>query len=174
MKNRLARTWIAIGIIWAGSLVLTYINSQTIQQIKSHQAFTESIRMDEAFLKQNFEKITQVINQRTAMHKPIDSLQIELLSLKNILQARADDQGLSGFQMERDPTTLLGDRVVLNLQVNGSYRKLIYWLQGLENEIPYLVVKQVRMLENKDVKGYAFFIKMDFRFSQTSGDANPT
>ena len=76
--------------------------------------------------------------------------------------------------MERDPTALLGDQVGLDLQVNGSYRKLIYWLQGLENEIPYLVVKQVRMLDAKDVKGYAFHLKIDFRFSLTTQDANAT
>ena len=174
MKNRLSRNWIAISIIWVGSLVLTYFNNQTIQEIKAHDAFLESIRVDEVFLKNNFEKISRVLNQRTAMHKPIDSLQIELLSLKNKLKSRAENQNLSGFQMERDPTTLLGDQVGLSLRVNGSYRKLIYWLQGIENEIPYLVVKQVRMLENKDVKGYAFHLEMDFRFNLAPGDVNPT
>ncbi len=72
MKNRLTRNWIAVGVIWAGALTMTYLNLQTIQQIKTKQVSIDSMFMEDAFLKKNFNKITQVLKQRASLHKPID------------------------------------------------------------------------------------------------------
>jgi len=173
-KNKLTRNWIAVGIIWIGVLVLTYLNSQTIQQIKSNQANIESMRMDSVFLKNNFEKITRVLTQRASLHKTIDSLPIELLSLDNMLKSRANKQGLSKFRMEPDPTTRRADQVSLKIQVTGTYRQMALWLRALENEVPYLIVTRVRMLEDSDTKGYAFRLNMDFRYNLALQDEPAT
>ena len=171
MKNRLTRNWIAVGVIWAGALTLTYLNVQTIQQIKTKQASIESMFMDDAFLKKNFNKITQVLKQRASLHKPIDSMQIELLSLENRLKSLAQKQGLFEFRLSSDQNRLLGDRISLELQVTGTYRDLIFWLQTLETDTPFLVVTGVNMIENKEGEGYRFQVDIEFRFSIIEDDS---
>ena len=84
MKNRLTRNWIAVGILWAGALIMTYLNLQMIQQIEAKQESNEFMRRDDTFLKNNFDKVTQVLKQRASLHKSIDSIQIELLSIENL------------------------------------------------------------------------------------------
>ena len=45
MKNRLIRNWIAVGIIWGGALVMTYLNQQTIHQIRREQETIEFMQI---------------------------------------------------------------------------------------------------------------------------------
>jgi len=171
MKNRFTRNWIAVGVIWAGALTMTYLNVQTIQQIKKKQASIESMFVDDAFLKKNFNKITQVLKQRASLYKPIDSKQIELLSLENRLKSLAQKQGLFEFRLSSDQNRLLGDRISLELQVTGTYRDLIFWLQTLETDTPFLVVTGVNMIENKEGEGYRFQVGIEFRFSIIEDDS---
>ncbi|MDX2447110.1 MAG: hypothetical protein QNK29_07935, partial [Desulfobacterales bacterium] len=89
MKNRLTRNWIAVGIIWGGALVMTYFNLQTIQQIRAKQEAIEFMQMDDTFLKNNFEKVTQMLKRRASLYKSIDSIQIELLSIENRIKSLA-------------------------------------------------------------------------------------
>ena len=170
MKNRFTRNWIAVGVIWAGALTMTYLNVQTIQQIKTKKVSIESMFMDDAFLKKNFNKITQVLKQRASLHKPIDSKQIELLSLENRLKSLAQKQNLKEFRLSSDQTTQQGDKVSLELHFSGTYRGLIFWLQALETETPFLVVTGVNMFENKTGEGFRFQVGIDFRFSIIEDD----
>lgn len=170
MKNRLTRNWIAVGVIWAGALILTYMNLQMIQQIKTKQVSIESMFMDDAFLKKNFNKITQVLKQRASLHKPIDSIQIELLSVENRLKSLAQKQSLKEFRLSSDQTTQLRDRISLELQVTGTYRDLIFWLQTLETDMSYLVANSVKMSENKEGQGFRFIVGIEFRFNIIEGE----
>lgn len=170
MNNQLTRNWVAVGIIWAGALILTYLNLQMVQQIKTKQVSIEAMFMDDAFLKKNFKKITQVLKQRSSLHKPIDSMQIEMLSLENRLRVLAQKEGLSEFGLSSDQNSILGDRVSLEIQVTGTYRGLIFWLQSLETETPYLVVKNVKMDQNREGAGFRFVVGIDFRFNIVEGE----
>jgi len=62
----------------------------------------------------------------------------------------------------------------MELQITGTYRNLIFWLQAIENEIPYILVNRVRMAEVKDGDSYRFHVKSDFRFNLSSDDADAT
>lgn len=169
-KNKITRKWIAVVVIWGGALVLTYLNSQTIQQIKINQAAMESRRMDSIFLKNNFEKITRVLNRRTALHKSIDSLQIELVALENMLRLRAKEQRLSNFHITGEPTSKAMDQVSIKFNATGTYRQMTLWLKMLESEVPYLVVTQVEMQTDQAVKEHIFRIAFDFRYKLGSDD----
>jgi len=167
-KNRITRHWIAVGVIWIGVFVLTHFNSQAVQQIKTNRAALESMRMDTVFLKNNFDKISRVLTQRTAMHKSIDSLQIELVALENMLRVRAKEQGMSNLSTEGEPSSKGMDLVSLKFGVSGTYRQMTLWLRQLENEVPYLVVTQVSMLTAEGAKEHVFSIQFDFRYKLTS------
>ena len=170
MKNRLFRNWIAVGVIWAGALSMTYLNLQMVRQIKIKQASVEFMQKDDIFLKTNFEKITRVLKQRASLHKPIDSLPIEMISLENRLKALAQSRDLSEFDLTSDQTIGQGDRIPLTLQVSGTFRSLVLWLQTLETDTPFLVVTGVDMAKNKEREGYRFRVGIDFRFTITDDE----
>jgi hypothetical protein len=170
MKNRLTRNWISVGIIWAGVLFMTYLNLQMIQQIRAEQESIEFMQMDDAFLKNNFEKVTQVLKRRASLHKPIDSIQIELLSIENRLRSLAEKKGLSEIRLNRNQTTFQGDRIPLDMFATGTYRDLVFWLQALETDAPFLVVTGVKLAENRDGEGYRFQVGIDFRFTIAEGE----
>ncbi len=165
MKNRLIRNWIAVGIVWGGALVMTYLNLQTIQQIKAKQEAIEFMQIDDAFLKNNFEKVTRVLKRRASLHKPIDSIQIELLSIEDRLRYLAQKKNLSEIRLTSDQTAIQVDRIPLELYARGTYRDLVFWLQALETDAPFLVVTGVKMDENRDGEGYRFQVGIDFRFT---------
>jgi type II secretion system (T2SS) protein M len=167
MKNRLTRNWIAVGVIWAGALAMTYMNLQMIQQIKARQESIEFMHMDDIFLKNNFKKVTQVLKQRSTLHKPIESMSIELLSLENRLKALANKQGLTDFRLTSDQTGLQEDRIPLDINVVGTYKDLIFWLHTLETDTPFLLMTGINMAENRDGEGYLFQVETDFRFNIT-------
>ena len=170
MKNRLTRKWIAVGIIWAGALTTTYLNLQMIQQIKAKQESIEFMQMDDAFLKKNFEKVTQALKRRASLRKSIDSIQIELLSIENRLKSLAQKKGLSEIGLTSDQKAIQGDRIPLDLYATGTYRDLVFWLQTLETDAPFLVVTGVNMAENKNGEGYRFRVGIDFRFTMDEGE----
>ncbi len=169
-KNRITRNWIAVGVIWIGVLVLTHFNSQAVEQIKTNRAAMESMRMDGIFLKNNFKKISRVLNRRTALHKSIDSLQIELVALENMLRLRAKEQGLSNFQIIGEPINSGIDQVSLKFNATGKYREMALWLETLENEVSYLIVNQVDMQTDAGTKERAFSLSIEFRYKLASED----
>lgn len=165
MKDKLTRNWIVIGIIWVGVLAMTYFNLQAIEQIKAQEASLESMHLQQAFLRRNFTKITQVLKQRASLHKSIDSDQIELITLTSALEKAARMQGLSGFRLVNDQTAMQADRIALEIGVTGRYGDLIVWLQTVETRTPFLTVTGVQVEENKDGEGYRFLVRIHFRFT---------
>ena len=149
---------------------MTYLNLQMIQQIKAKQEAIEFTQMDDVFLKNNFEKVTQVLKRRASLHKSVDSIQIELLSIENRLRLLAQKKGLSGIHLDRKQTAVQGDRIPLELSVTGTYRDLVFWLQALEIDAPFLLVTGVKMAENRGGDGYRFQIEIDFRFTIVEGE----
>lgn len=170
MKNRLTRKWIAVGVLWAGALTMTYLNLQMIRQIEAKQESIEFMQMDDVFLKNNFEKVTQVLKRRAALHKSIDSIQIELLSIENRIKSLAQGKGLSEIRLASDQAAIQGDRIPLDLYATGNYRDLVFWLQALESDAPFLVVTSVKMAEKRDEEGYRFQVGIDFRFTITESE----
>ena len=122
------------------------------------------------FLKNNFEKISRILNRRSALHKSIDSLQIELVALENMLKIRAKETGLSNFQMIGEPISKGIDQVSLRFNANGTYREMVLWLKNIESDVPYLVVNRVDMQTDADAQERAFSLNIYFRYKLAAGD----
>lgn len=170
MKDKLTQNWIAIGIIWTGVLAMTYLNLQSIEQIKSRVQFLESSHLQQAFLRRNLEKITLVLKQRASLYKTIDSDQIELITLTRALEKATRMQGLSEFRLVNDQTAMQADRIALEIGVTGRYGDLILWLQAVETRTPFLIVTGVQVEKNKNGEGYRFLVRVIFRFTIVGED----
>ena len=170
MKNRLTRNWIAISIIWAGALVMTYLNLQMIQQIRAEQESIEFMQMDNVFLKNNFEKVTQVLQRRASLHKPIDSIQIEMLSIENRLRLLAEKKNLSEIRLDRNKRPFKRTGFLWNCLSPVLTETWFSGSETLETDAPFLVVTGIKMDENRDGVGYRFQVGIDFRFTITEGE----
>jgi len=164
MNHTLTRKWIAITIIWAGVLILTLMNTQTIGQIRQLLTSAEILEKDEAFLRSKFDIITQDFRQHAALSKPIDSLQIELLSLENHLQSLAQKENLTDFDMVSDVSIQHGNRIPLEINLVGDFKDLLFWLIAVEKELTYLRITDILMAKKIDSEAYAYSVKLDFRF----------
>ncbi len=172
--NKITRYWIAVGIIWLGSVVMTYFNTETIAQIRINQESVESLHMEDVFLKKNIKKISHVLNQQARIYKPIDSIQLEMLTLKDTLKLLAQQQGLTEFSLSSDTTNVERNRIHLDMQVSGSYRDLVFLLKKFENDLPPIQATGMQMIPKKDDEGYRFRVMIDFRFSLLdTEDDNP-
>ena len=168
MNHMLTRKWIAIAIIWAGVLVLTLMNTQTIGQIRYLLTSAEILEKDAAFLRSKFDIITRDFRQHAALSKPIDSLQIELLSLENHLQSLAQKENLIDFDMVSDLAAQKGNRISLEINIVGDFKDILFWLIAIEKSMTYLRITDIHMAKKIDSEAYAYSVNLDFRFKLAS------
>jgi hypothetical protein len=164
MNHMLTRKWIAIAIIWAGILIITLMNTQTIGQIRHVLTSAEILEKDEAFLRSKFDIIAQDLRQYAALSKPIDSLQIELLSLENQLRSLAQKENLIDFDMVSDITAQQDNRISLEINLVGDFKDILFWLTAVDKGMTYLRITDIHMAKKLDAEAYAYSVKLDFRF----------
>lgn len=164
MNHMLTRKWIAVAVIWAGVLIISYMNTRAIGQIRHHLTSAETLEKDEVFLRTNFDKITQDFERHAALNKPIDSLQIELLSLENRLKALAEKENLTNFDMESDTTARQASRIPFEIYIVGDFKDILFWLLSIEKEMTYLRITGIQMAKKLDSEVHAYTVELDFRF----------
>lgn len=171
MTHTLTHKWIAVAIIWTGVLIITFMNTQVIGQIRHHLTSAETLEKDEAFLRANFDKITRDLELHAALNKPIDSLQIELLSIENRLKSLAEKEKLIDFDMDSDATAQQANRIPIEIFIVGDFKDIIFWLLTIEKDMTYLRITGIQMAKKMDSEAYAYSVELDFRFeiSTTAG-----
>jgi len=174
MNHMLTRKWIAVAIIWAGILIITYMNTQAIGQIRHHLTSAEILEKDEAFLRANFDKITRDLELHAALNKPIDSLQIELLSLENRLESLAEKENLTDFDMDSDVAAQQANRIPIEIYIVGDFKDIIFWLLTLEKDMTYLRITGIQMAKKMGSEAHAYSVELDFRFEISTTAAQLT
>ena len=174
MNHMLTRKWIAVAIIWAGILIITYMNTQAIGQIRHLLTSAETLEKDEAFLRANFDKITRDLELHATLNKPIDSLQIELLSLENRLKSLAEKENLIDFDMDSDAAAQQANRIPIEIYVVGDFKDIIFWLLTLEKDMTYLRITGIQMAKKMDSEAHAYSVELDFRFEISTTAAQLT
>ena len=174
MTHTLTRKWIAVAIIWAGVLIITFMNTQVIGQIRHHLTSVETLEKDEAFLRANFDKITRDLELHAALNKPIDSLQIELISIENRLKSLAEKEHLTEFDMDSDATAQQTNRVPIEIFIVGDFKDIIFWLLTVEKDMTYLRITGIQMAKRMDSEAYGYSVELDFWFEISTTAAQLT
>jgi hypothetical protein len=112
--------------------------------------------------------MTQDFIQYAALSKPIDSLQIELLSVENQLQSLAQKENLKDFDMVSDVAAQKGNRISLEINLVGDFKDILFWLIAVEKGMTYLRITDIHMAKKLDAEAYAYSVKFDFRFKLAS------
>lgn len=164
MKNTLQRYWLVVAVLWVGALVLTYLNVQTVSAFRQRRQAAETLRMDDRFVKANFNKITRVLQQRARLHKPVESLQLALLELESRLKtlAAAHQLALVEIRTGREDARLGGMDIQLKLE--GAVPDAVGWLNGIEEQHPYLPLTRVRLTRSENGRSFQLDVSLVFRF----------
>jgi hypothetical protein len=164
MKINLTIRWIAIGIIWSVVLFLTVWNMNKIDRIVAETEKEEVFRMDDIFWNYNSGNISKVLRQRDALTLPIDSVKLGLLSIENNLTALISKYHFNELQFESLPEQTDAVGIPITLSFEGSFEGILPWLNALENDLPYLPVRHLKITADPFSKQSKFQVWLNFRY----------
>jgi len=164
VKDTLHRYWLVVAVIWAGALVLTYLNVHAVNTSRQRRQAAETLRMDDRFLKANFGKITQVLQQRARLQKPVESPQLALLALESRLKSLAEAHQLGFVEISTGRDDARFDGMGIQLKLEGTVRDAVAWLNRIEEQHPYLPVIRVRIQRLESGRAFQFDVSLWLRF----------
>jgi hypothetical protein len=167
MKLNLNIRWIAIGLMWAGTIFFTFWNINKIGLIMTEVEKDEVFRMDDIFWINNSKNISKVLAQRDSLRLPIESTKLGLFSVENSLTALALKHNFGEIQIESTPEQTGEVGIPIKLSFEGPFRGIISWLNALEHDFPYLPVRHAKITADpfsKQAK-FQFWISFGYKLS---------
>ena len=147
MKANLTIRWIIICLIWACPLILTHWNINKIAITMAEIEKDEIVRLDDLFWKN--------------------------LSVENSLKVLASKHKFNEVQMESIPGQTSDSSTPLTLYFEGPIEGILPWLKNLENELPYLMIRHVKITTDPFSKRAKFQLQLYFRYI-INDSVNPT
>jgi len=165
MKANLTTRWIIIGLIWTCALILTYWNITKISLTLAEMEKEEIFRQDDLFWKYNSENIAIVLEKRDSFVLPIESIKFGLLSVENSLISLASKYKFNAVQVESVPGQTGDSSIMLSLYFEGPFEGILSWLETLQNELPYLPVRRLKITTDPFSKQAKFQLQLYFRYN---------
>ncbi len=171
MKEYIKNKWIIITCIWCCILFLTYWNVKNIDEVANlKQAYALLIKKN-TFVQENSEKIQETIKDKGSSHQLIESLQLGYLSVENYLRKLSGRFHLNTIRTEFDMNVsnqFSRGKVPINIFFGGDLTNSIEYLNRLEKDKPYIKVKSVTALFDRDLKQTDFEVVLIYRYHITS------
>lgn len=153
MNALLRNRWLWVAAVWAGALLVSLWNHQTIDAILSMQAQNQALRREVMFQQQNARKLDRIHEEHAKLFFPAESAQLGMLAVKSMLSELASKLELSLDQFSLSPPQKGTETVLLNLSFSGSLERIVRFLTAL-NAHRYLHQKQVGIkLDSKNGDG---------------------
>ncbi len=173
MKANLTTRWIIICLIWACPLILTHWNINKIATTMAEIEKEEIFRLDDLFWKNNSGNISKVLTRRDSLALPVESIKFGLLAVENSLRALASKHKFNEVQMESIPGQTSDSSTPLTLYFEGPFEGILPWLKTLQNELPYLMIRHVKITTDPFSKRAKFQLQFYFRYT-INDSVNPT
>jgi hypothetical protein len=173
MKANLKTRWIIICLIWACPLILTHWNINKIAVTMAEIEKENIFHLDDLFWKNNSENISKVLAKRDSLALPIESINFGLLSVENSLKALASKHKFNEVRLESVPGQTSDSSTPLTLYFEGPFQEILPWLKTLQNELPYLMIRHVKITTDPFSKRSKFQLQFYFRYI-INDSANPT
>ncbi len=165
MKSNLRKTWIAVGIIWAGVLLLTCWNTSVSSQIRETKKRKETFMKDNQFWMRNADIIARVLRADDAAYHQPASLQIGLLQIRDHLRELAAHHHLKNVRMERNQiNTSDQGEVPVDIFLAGSLEHAMLWLNTMEKEYKYLSVIRFAVTSDGRPEQSQFHFSINYRY----------
>jgi len=164
MKANLTIRWIIICLIWACPLILTHWNINKIAITMAEIEKEEILRLDDLFWKNNSGNISKVLTKKDSLAFPVESINFGLLSVENSLKALASKHKFNEVQVESVPGQMGDSSTPLTLYFEGPFEGILPWLKTLQNELPYLMIRHVKITTDPFSKRAKFQLQLYFRY----------
>lgn len=173
MKANLTIRWIIICLIWACPLILTHWNINKIAITMAEIEKEEIFRLDDLFWQNNSGNISNVLTKKDFLALPVGSINFGLLSVENSLKALASKHNFNEIQVESVPGQTSSSSTPLTLYFEGPFKGILPWLKTLQNELPYLMIRHVKITTDPFSKQAKFQLQLYFRYI-INDSVNPT
>ena len=173
MKANLTTRWIIICLIWACPLIFTHWNINKIAITMAKIEKEEIFRLDDLFWKNNSGNISKVSTKKDSLALPVESINFGLLSIENSLKALASKHKFNEVQVENVPGQTSNSSIPLTLHFEGPFEGILPWLKILQNELPYLMIRHVKITTDPFSKRAKFQLQLYFRYI-INDSVNPT
>ena len=164
MKSHLTKYWIAVVMVWAVAVTLSFWNTSQISTILKDIELNEIYRMDDLFWQFNSGKISKVLPQRNSMILPIESLKLGYLVIEDSLRALIDPHDFEDVLLEMSPSEFTGEGVPIRVYFKGPFERILPWLAALENTFPYLTINQMKIFTDAVNQISRYQIDLFFRY----------
>lgn len=164
--------WLILVFVWAGSLGLTYMNSQALQKISSQRSEIEALRMDKEFWQRNSENVAKVINLQKSMYQDIESLNLAQVALINKLSDFISSTGLSDVRVEPDIKNSEETVSTIRISFKGNVKDGMDVLTHIQKNFSFLSFQKVNMSPegNAGMVKFDTSVKYQYRFVTGSID----
>ena len=173
MKANLKIRWIIICLIWACPLILTHWNINKIAVTMAEIEKEEIFRLDDLFWKNNSGNISKVLTKKDSLALPVESVNFGLLSVENSLKALASKHKFNEVQLESVPGQTSDSSTLLTLYFEGPFEGILPWLKTLQNELPYLMIRHVKITTDPFSKRAKYQLQFYLRYI-INDSVNPT
>jgi hypothetical protein len=159
LKNR----WIWVGIVWAAAASFTVWNHQKIDFILSMKGQNQNLHKELAFQEQNIRKLDRIQKEHARLYFPTESVQLGVLSVKNVVSELAAVLQLSIVQMTPAPIPKGTETVSLNVSLAGTFEKIMSFFSAI-SAYRYLQDKQVLIKIDPKTAECSCDLSMNLRF----------
>lgn len=156
MTAHLKNWWLWVGTVWAGALLMFLWNHAAIESILALQAHNHNLRSELTFQQQNAPRLERIQNEHAKLFLAAESLQLGVLSAKDLLGELATRSGMNVGQLTSTPLQKGVEAAALNLTFSGPPERVLQFLSAL-NTHRYLQQKQLT-------------IKFDPKSGEAAGD----
>lgn len=162
-----------IALIWAVPLFLSYWNvgtiSATMENIKAHEVF----KIDELFWEYNADNVAKILKQKDDLILETVSLKLGILSVQNDLSVLTAQNGFKDVRFVSASESGGVSGVPIRLSFNGLFEGIFPWLQALKNELPYLMIRELKISTDpvSNLTDFQLELQLRYRLSANGNTA---
>jgi hypothetical protein len=165
MRNKFNNRWLIVGLVWAGVLIINFLNVEKIDQIQKTREQTEILLRDQQFWNHNVKNISQILQRYSLLTQNVESVKLGLLQLENNLKASALSLGLKDVEFISQPE-MAGEGIIpLKLFFKGTFKDASQWLDDLQKELPCLWIRNIKIALDPLAEQAKFQVFINYRYN---------
>ncbi|MDY6972213.1 MAG: hypothetical protein SV775_07770 [Thermodesulfobacteriota bacterium] len=174
MKGEIRKRWGAISVIWAGVILLTWSNVNSIEKIIRAKENAGLLRTEEKFLADNSKDVSEVLKKRESLRESVVGLKFGLLALESRLRDLAEKHGLTGLNFDCHAGRAGEESKRVNISFRGSLREAVDWLGTIRCDYKYIQVARVKIVVGSPGEDGKFQVSLNYRYRPSCSEDNPT
>lgn len=161
--------WILLLLLWCAAAAVGTWNLHLIDSAVNVAELQAAVNANSELIEADGERIRHLARRMEALVRPIESPAFGLLYLEQDLATLARNAGLSDFKM--NGATTPSDSATVDATFTGGMSGAVQWLEAVQTQMPYLVVKGFQVRANAESTSASFTVNLLFRYRVSSPQA---